>query len=122
MDADKRAKRELCKEWAREKRNPLRAFPRRNVLGRVREEAEGASIRSWLSDYVPRVEFTSPTYRMIEKAWRTMMTEEEALVFALHFLAKGSPRDKWEAVGVSKRTYYRRLDSALIHVPPALPT
>ena len=111
-----KAKKELCQAWAREKNRPLNGFPRKSVLARVKDEGSGASIRAWVKDYVPQVQFMTPSSRRIESAWRKM-SEIEARVFALRWLAKGRPEEKWEALGISKAAFYRHLDSAMKQVP-----
>lgn len=116
VGVDKQIK-EDCKEWGRSKRHKDRAFPRRGVLGRFLDEGWGVSARSWGTDFVPNVDFSSARTRQIDEIWRGKMTERQANVFYLRFVAKGSPKEKAEALGISTASFYRDLDEALSLIP-----
>jgi hypothetical protein len=104
---------QLCKEWGYEMRRKYNGHPRTGILGRLMAEGEGASIRGWGNDHVPRVEFTPEHLNRISRAWRGKMSALQANVFYIHFVSKGSMKMKAESLGLSRREYYGALGDAM---------
>jgi hypothetical protein len=111
---------EDSKEWGRYMRREYNGYDRQGTLQRVKDEQWGVSAARPGAGTKLLIPQSCPARLMyIHRAYVESMSEDESKAFYLRFVAKGSPKQKADAMGVSVKTFYRRLDAAVMRLERA---
>jgi hypothetical protein len=105
---------DLGNDWGRWRRKLPSGWPHRSLAGTLAEEGSvGAAIKAHMQ--VIPIRDTPADVLEFNNAWRLAKPETKTMLFVHHFL-RGDVNDKAAALGVSRATFYRRVDAAHIQI------
>jgi hypothetical protein len=105
---------DLGNDWGRWRRKLPSGWPHRSLAGTIAEEGSvGAAIKAHMQ--VIPVRDAPADVLEFNNAWRLAKPETKMMLFVHHFL-RGDVNDKAKALGVSRATFYRRVDAAHIQI------
>jgi hypothetical protein len=106
---------DLGNDWGRWRRKLPSGWPHRSLAGTIAEEGSvGAAIKAHMQA-IPIRDDTRADVLEFHNAWRLAKSETKTMIFVHHYL-RGDVNDKAAALGVSRATFYRRVDAAHIQI------
>ena len=106
---------DLGNDWGRWRRNMPSGWPHRSLAGTLAEEGSvGAAIKAHMQA-IPIRDNTRADVLEFNNAWRLTKPETKTMLFVFHYL-RGDVSAKARAMGVSRATFYRRVDAAHIQI------
>jgi len=104
---------DLGKDWGRYLRSKPSGYPQTSVMGRIKEEGWGASIRRHIQS-IP-IRDIPQDVQEFHCAWQVLGSKHKRIIY-VHYGAVCPTRLKWEFIGIIKSTYYARMDKAHVRL------
>jgi hypothetical protein len=99
------------KAWGRYMSQSVNGYASINTLGRIKEEGEGACIRS-VPDYLP-AKGCPKRLAWIHRVWINEMDEEQSRIVFTAFAVNAPVHKKAKVLKMSERTYHYKLAAAI---------
>ena len=106
--------RSLAESWGHEMRKfEAKLGNVQGTMGRIKEEGEGASIRSY-SDHLPNIDFPEEVQKF-HRAWLDLDYQYRNII-VIGFQKRGPAIKKYRKMGMKRWKYYKTLNTALIQI------